>query len=141
MLPARLQERLDDLAMFPDRAERIDALISIAHRYQNVDDSVVPRDEAHRVQGCESEVFIASRRREDGTLDFLFAVDNPQGVSAMALAELLGEALNGVPLVEVLTVPEDVVYDIFGRELSMGKSLGLTGIIRAIKQEAARQSS
>jgi hypothetical protein len=35
-------------------------------------------------------------------------------------------------------VPREVVYDLFGRELSMGKSMGLMGMV-AIVQAAARR--
>ena len=65
-------------------------------------------------------------------------MENPQGISAMALAGILGDALTGVPPEEVAAVPADVVYRIFGRELSMGKSLGLMGMVNMVRV-AARQ--
>ena len=135
--PAKLQTFLDDLAMFQDRAERIDALISIGQRFENPDAAEVPRNPETRVPGCESEVFISSREEGSGR-KILFAVDNPQGISAMALAQILDETLSGEPAVEVQSVPEEVVFDIFGRELSMGKSLGLTNMVRMVKAESAR---
>jgi cysteine desulfuration protein SufE len=59
-LPPRLREFLDDLAVFTDRADRIEALVSVARRFRPVPDDVATRpfDEAHRVPGCESEVFV-----------------------------------------------------------------------------------
>ena len=36
-------------------------------------------------------------------------------------------------------VPADVVYRIFGRELSMGKSLGLMGMVNMVRAEARQQ--
>ncbi len=133
--PAKLQEFLDDLAMFPDRAERIDALISIGQRFKNSGVDEVPRTTETRVPGCESEVYVASRPEGQGR-KFFFGVDNPQGISAMALAQILDETLSGEPASEIEKVSEDVVYDIFGRELSMGKSLGLTNMVRMVKREA-----
>lgn len=65
-----------------------------------------------------------------------FAVDNPQGLSAMALAFILEEGLNGEPIAAVQTVSEDVVFTIFGQELSMGKSLGLTNMVKCARQRA-----
>jgi len=127
--PAKLQAMLDDLAFFTDRAERIDALISIGQKFVNAGPDVVPRNETTRVPGCESEVYVAlgpGRR-------FLFGVDNPQGISAMALAQILDETLSGEPASEVAQVSEEVVYEIFGRELSMGKSLGLTNMVRMVR--------
>jgi hypothetical protein len=36
-------------------------------------------------------------------------------------------------------VPADVVYRIFGRELSMGKSLGLMGMVNMVRTAARQQ--
>ena len=130
--PAKLQAFLDDLAMFPDRAERIDALISVGQRFKNPLADVVPRTPETRVPGCESEVYITSEPSGEGR-KFWIAVDNPQGISAMALAVILDESLSGEPRTEVEKLSEDVVYKIFGNELSMGKSLGLTNMVRIVR--------
>jgi cysteine desulfuration protein SufE len=45
----------------------------------------------------------------------------------------LDETLSGLTPEEIQTVPDDVVYAIFGRELSMGKSMGLTGVVRMVR--------
>jgi cysteine desulfuration protein SufE len=137
-LPARLQAQLDDLAFFTDRSERIQALIELAEEFRNPGPDEVPRTEATRVPGCESEVFVGSRPGTTGRT-FRFAVDNPQGVSAMALARILEEGLSDAPTEEVAQVPEEIVYTIFGRELSMGKSMGLTGMVRMVKNQAAKR--
>ena len=128
-MPPKLQSLLDDLAMFPDRADRIDALIELSREYVHPSDAEVPRTETSRVPGCESEVFM---NLSGGR--FRFAVDNPQGVSAMALARILEEGLESQPA----QVPDDLVYTVFGRELSMGKNLGLTNMVRMVRQAAAR---
>lgn len=126
-MPPRLQEILDDLAMFPDRADRIEALIALSREYVHPSSEEVLRTERARVPGCESEVFMGL----DGK-SFRFAVDNPQGVSAMALARLLEEGLEG----RVADVPDELVYEVFGRELSMGKSMGLTNMVRMVRDAA-----
>ncbi len=138
MIPPKLQEFLDDLNLFPDRAERIQALISLGEEFENPSTTELPRTPQGRVPGCESEVFVSSSPRPDGTLDYRFAVDNPQGISAMALARILMAGLSGAPLDQVQEVSDDLVYTVFGRELSMGKSLGLTGMVRMAKFEASR---
>lgn len=139
-LPKPLQDQLDDLAMFPDRAERIEALIDIGRGYAHPSADEVSRTEAAKVPGCESEVYVKATPKEDGTLDLRYAVDNPQGISAMALAQILQEGLKGVSRKEIAEVPEEFVYEVFGRELSMGKSMGLMGMIRMAKAEASRSS-
>ena len=40
---------------------------------------------------------------------------------------ILDQCLSGEPLDEVAVVDPGIIYEIFGRELSTGKGLGLTG--------------
>jgi len=138
-LPPNLQAQIDELAFYEDRSDRIQALIEIGEEFTNPGSDIVPRGAENRVPGCESEVYVASQPLGQGR-KYLFAVDNPQGISAMALARILEQGLNGAPLSQVNEVSEDIVYTIFGRELSMGKSLGLTGMVRMAKLEAAKSS-
>lgn len=140
MLPAKLQRTLDAFAFFTDRSERIQALISIAERFRPVADAVAkrPYPETAKVPACESEAYCFPVPRQDGTLDFHFAVDNPQGISARAMAVVLAESLSGAPLVEVVAVPGDLPTQLFGPELSMGKTMGLTGMVAMAKVAAQR---
>ena len=121
-IPEKLANTLDALSLVPDRAERIQLLIDTADRFKEVPPQVATRPfpEENRVPACESEAFVWGERRPDGRLDFHFAVENPQGISAKAMAVILGDTLSGAPLDEVAEVPGDIVYRIFGRELSMG---------------------
>lgn len=138
-LPAKLQERLETLAIFPDRADRIELLISISESFRPVEPEVAapPYDEAHRVPGCESEAFVWAFVGPQG-LEHRFAVLNPQGISAMAMAAILQEDLRGATAAELQSVQEDLVYEIFGRELSMGKTMGLTGMVAMARQLGLR---
>jgi cysteine desulfuration protein SufE len=138
MLPQKLQDHLDTLALFPDRQERIEALIALADDFRAGPPVAVPHDAEHRVPACESDVYLLASPLANGTLKFDFAVDNPQGISAMALAQILDESLSGTALREVVQVPDDVVYTIFGRELSMGKSAGLIGMVQMVRVAAQR---
>lgn len=137
-IPPKLQDTLDTLELVPDRSDRIQFLISLAEGFHPVPPEIAskPYPEENRVPGCESEAFVFSKPREDGTLDYFFAVQNPQGVSAMALAAILQQALSGAKPEEILSIPDDIIYQIFGRELSMGKSMGLMGMVRMSKSQA-----
>ena len=139
-LPERL-ERLVATLEGLDRSERIQMLVDTAARFRPVPPHIAQRPfpEENRVPGCESEVYVWTEPNPDSTLRYHFAVENPQGISAMALAAMLDKALSGAPLDQVADVPSDVVYRIFGRELSMGKSLGLMGIVNMVKAAAQRQ--
>jgi len=140
---SRLEEFVTDLEAIGDRAERIDALIEISKRYRPVpgDVAMPPYDEARKVPACESQAYVWALPQADGTLRFHFAVLNPQGISAMAMAVILDENLSGQPLVDVAQVSGDVVYRIFGRELSMGKSMGLMAMVNMVRAAAARSTS
>ena len=139
-IPEKLATTLDALAMVPDRNERIQLLIDIAGKFQEVPPQVATRPfpEASRVPACESEAFVWAQPRPDGRLDFHFAVENPQGISAKAMAVILREGLSGQPLDQVAAVPRDVVYQVFGNELSMGKSMGLMGMVGMVAALAKR---
>jgi len=141
-LPEPLQDLLETLESLPDRSDRIAVLISLSEGFQPVPESVMPKPypEETRVPGCESEAFIFSEPNPDGTLKFYFAVENPQGVSAMALAAVLDQSCSGTPLNQVLEIPDEVVFDIFGRELSMGKSMGLINMVKTVKALVKRAS-
>jgi cysteine desulfuration protein SufE len=141
MLPARLQRTLDAFALMGDRSERIQALIAISERFRPVPEEVAvrPYPEAAKVPACESEAYCFPRPGADGTLEFHFAVENPQGISAKAMAVVLAEGLSGAPLEQVVAVTRDLPSQLFGAELSMGKNLGLTGMV-AMVQAAARRA-
>jgi cysteine desulfuration protein SufE len=130
-VPEKLTQTLEMLEMVPDRSERIQLLIDIADRFEDVPPRISrrPFSKEHQVPACESEAYVFGEERPDGTLDFHFAVENPQGVSAKAMAVLLDETLSGAPPSQVAEVPQDIVYKVFGRELSMGKSMGLMAMV------------
>jgi cysteine desulfuration protein SufE len=142
-LPEKLQEFLDGLELMEDRQERIETLISTADRFVPANGNLHPKPypESARVPHCESEAFVFSREQPDGTLKFDFAVENPQGISAMAMAVILDETLSGQSLRRVAAVPEDIVYKIFGNELSMGKSMGLMAMVQMVKAAAKQKIS
>ena len=59
----------------------------------------------------------------------------------MAMAVILQDTLSGAPLEQVVEVPQDIVYKIFGEELSMGKNMGLTNMVAMVQSEARRRIS
>lgn len=134
-VPPKLAQTLETLGLITDRNERIQLLIDVAGRFRDVPERLASRPfgRDHQVPACESEAYVFSEPRPDGSLDFHFAVENPQGISAKAMAVILGEALSGAPLEQVAQVPQEIVYQVFGRELSMGKSMGLMGMIAMVR--------
>lgn len=141
--PQKLQESLEDFSFITTRQERQEFLIQIADQFDNVKVperiATKPYDENHRVPACESEAFVWWEEREDGTLNYYFDVLNPQGLSAMAMAVILGESCSGAPLEQVAALNDDIVFDFFGKNISMGKGQGLMGIVNMVAAAAKQR--
>jgi cysteine desulfuration protein SufE len=136
-LPAPLADVLAEFESV-DRGLRAEMLIEYADRFEEVPAAVASRPfpERSRAPRCESEAYVFASDQPDGTLKLWFAVENPQGLSARAWAVVLDQALSGQPLEQVVRVPQDVVFRIFGRDLSMGKGQGLIGMLEVVQHEA-----
>ena len=136
--PKKLADLLETLSMFPDETQRIDLLISYADKFKSVPEEIAtkPYPDENKVPFCESGAYVWVKKNEDGTLKFYFAVENPQGVSAKSLAVILEKTVSGESPEAVLNIPEDLVYKIFGQGLSMGKNMGLTGMVQKIQRRA-----
>lgn len=138
--PPKLAELVEDFAGITDRNERVEALIEIADRFDAVrvpsDIASKPYDEVNHVQYCESDAYVWALDNADGTVKFYFDVLNPQGLSAMAMAVVLDETLSGVPLEQVAKIDTELVFKLFGKEISMGKGQGLMGLIAMVRGAA-----
>lgn len=144
MYPEKLQTVVEDFAHITDRHERAEYLIEIADRFSDGSKvpagiSVRPHDEAHHVTYCESDAYVWAIDNPDGTIKFYFDVLNPQGLSAMAISVILDETLSNQPIQQVAQVTTDIIFKIFGQEVSMGKGQGLMGIVNMVKYEAEKR--
>src|SRR5664279_305573 len=110
--PEKLAEVVEDMESVTDRRERADLLIEMADRFSEVKVPPTlaskPYDERHRAPACESEAYVWAVDQPDGTLRYYFDVLNPQGLSAMAMAVILGETVSGQPLEQVVKVSDEV---------------------------------
>lgn len=140
--PAKLQETIEDFSFVTTRQERQQYLIQLADEFKDVKvPSAIaeqPYDESHRVPACESDAFVWWEQNDDGTLQFYFDVLNPQGLSAMAMAVILGQSCSGAPLEQVAEINDEVVFEFFGKNISMGKGRGLMGIVNMVKAAAVQ---
>jgi cysteine desulfuration protein SufE len=135
-----LADLLAYLRQIDDRVERIELLIDIADRYRGVPEAVAkrPYPSDRLVPACESEAYFWAEDLEGpgGRFRIHFAVENPQGISARAMAVILDENLSGRPLTELAGLSGDLPLEIFGRELSLGKNMGLTGMVGMVRAAA-----
>jgi cysteine desulfuration protein SufE len=136
--PPALQAVLDTFELFSDPADRTNLLLGYADQFREVPPDVArrPFDRQHLVPHCESEAYVWARTREDGTMQLYFAVENPSGVSAKALAAILDRALSGLPPDQIATVTPEIVEKIFRQNISMGKGLGLMSMVQAVRSLA-----
>ena len=136
-----LQDVLETFASFDDPADRTALLLDYASRFESVPPDVATRpfDKRHLVPHCESEAYVWAVSRPDGTLKLHFAVENPAGVSAKALAAILDRTLSGRPVEEVAQVSPEIVERIFRQNISMGKGLGLMSMVQAVRALAGAE--
>lgn len=134
-MPAKLAELMEDLKLVEDRNDRLLTLVDFADRFKDVPARIAERpfSETNHVRRCESEAYVFTEPAGEDGVKFHFAVENPQGISAKAMAVILDETLSGEHPDTIATVPADIVYQIFGKELSMGKGQGLMGMIELAK--------
>ena len=140
-MPEKLQQLVDTFQMF-DPADRTDMLLSYADQLEEVPPSIATRPfpRSHQVPQCESDAYVWAQRHGDGTLKLYFAVENPSGVSAKALAAILDKTLSGLPASEIATVDSDIVEKIFRQNISMGKGMGLMSMVQAVQALAKAAS-
>ena len=143
MNPPSLQKLLDTFALFPDPADRTELLLSYADQFREVPREVAQRpfDKSHQVPQCESDAYAWAVKRPDGTLALHFAVENPSGVSAKALAAILQKTLSGLTPEEIASISPEIVEQIFRQNISMVKGMGLMGMVNAVRALAARARS
>ncbi|GAB1421993.1 hypothetical protein MASR2M15_21990 [Anaerolineales bacterium] len=141
--PKQLKETLEDFSLIANRLERQEYLISLADQFDGVKvpETIAsqPYDEDHRVKACESDAYVWAVEQEDGTLAYYFDVLNPQGLSAMAVGVILGEACSGAPLESVAAIDNELIFELFGKNISMGKGQGLMGMVDMVTFEAKKR--
>jgi len=138
-IPRPLAALIEEFA-HADRPARVELLIDCADRFEGAPPAIAtrPYPEENRVTHCESQAYVWAEDRPDGTIKYHFAVENPQGLSARAWAVILDETLSGQPLEQVASVPGDAVFQVFGRDVSMGRGEGLIGML-AVAQRLAKE--
>ena len=132
--PEKLQAVIDMFAMF-DPADRTNMLLSYADQFREVPPAVASRPfaKSHQIPQCESDAYAWAMKQPDGTLKLHFAVENPSGVSAKALAAILDKTLSGLTPAEISQVDSAIVERLFRQNISMGKGMGLMSMVEAVR--------
>ena len=141
--PAKLAAVLETFDMFPDPADRTGMLLDYSDQFKEVPPEVAQRPfaKSHQVPQCESDAYVWAMQQPDGTLKLHFAVENPSGVSARALAAILEKTLSGLPARDIAAVDCSIVERIFRQNISMGKGMGLMAMVDAVRALANRAAA
>jgi cysteine desulfuration protein SufE len=135
MYPPQLQQLLETFDLFPDPADRTGLLLGYSDQFREVPLEIAQRPfpKSHQVPQCESDAYVWARKQPDGTLTLHFAVENPSGVSARALAAILERTLSGLNPEDIAKVDCGIVERIFRQNISMGKGMGLMAMVEAVR--------
>jgi len=121
-----------------DRQERIEMLIDLAKGLPSLPDRLAEhKDAAHRVEECQSPVFLFVDLEGDRVR--LHADAPLEAPTVRGFVSLLIEGLDGATVEEVLAVPGDLVERAGMAEiLGMLRVRGLSGVLRRVKAEVTR---
>jgi cysteine desulfuration protein SufE len=121
-----------------DRQERIELLIDYAKSLPPLPDRLAEhKDAAHRVEECQSPVFLFVE--VEGERVAIHADAPIEAPTVRGFVSVLVGGLDGATVEEVLSVPNDLIDRIGLPEiLGMLRVRGLSGVLRRLKTEVAR---
>jgi len=136
-MPNTLDSIIAELAD-ADRQERIELLIDFAKNLPPLPDRLAEfKDAAHRVEECQSPVFLfVELEGEQVTIHADAPIEAP---TVRGFVAILVEGLNGAQVEDVLKVRDSLIEQIGLPEiLGMLRVRGLTGVLRRLKAEVTR---
>jgi cysteine desulfuration protein SufE len=126
------QELIDEFALFSDWSERYQHLIDLGRHLAPYPDA--RRDDAHRVQGCQSQVWLCAEG-DASALEFRAASD---GAIVAGLLALLLRVYSGQSAQTILATPPAFIEAIgLGSHLSMTRRNGLAAVLTRIRAHAS----
>lgn len=128
---AAIAEIADELATFDDWMERYQYIIELGRKLPAFPDAWA--DDAHRVPGCQSKVWMEAALR-DGRLYFAGASD---AAIVMGLVALLLRVYSGRPPAEILATDPVFLKDLGLLEaLSTNRGNGIASMARKVREAA-----
>ena len=122
----------EDLALFDDWMERYQYIIELGRKLPPFPDAWA--DDAHRVPGCQSKVWMEAEKR-DGKLYFAGASD---AAIVSGLVALLLRVYSGRPPAEIIATEPSFLRDLGLIEaLSTNRGNGIAAMARRIRDAAA----
>ncbi len=132
---AAIEEIEAELTLFDDWMERYQYIIEMGRKLPPFPEDW--QDDAHRVPGCQSQVWLEAVER-DGKLFFAGASD---AAIVQGLVALLLRVYSGRPQSEILETSPVFLHDMgLVKALSTNRGNGVEAMAQAIQKRAARQS-
>jgi cysteine desulfuration protein SufE len=138
-MPTTLDSIVADMSTC-DRQERIDLLLDFAKSLPPLPDRLVAhKDASHRVEECQSPVYLFVEL--DGDRVSLHADAPVEAPTVRGFVSMLLEGLNGATIEEVLQVPGNLVERCGLAEiLGMLRVRGLSGVLRRLKGAVTQEA-
>lgn len=123
----------DEFGFFDDWEDRYQMVIDQGRRLAPLPDKY--RTDSYRLRGCQSVVYFAAEKDEDGTIRFLAESD---AAIVQGLVALLLRVYSGRSAAEILATNPDFLQKIgLDSHLSATRKNGLASMLQAIKSAAA----
>ena len=127
------RELVEEFAFFDNWMDRYQYLIDLGRRLPEFPDEL--RNDEHRIKGCQSQVWFAASKSDNGRLDFR-AISDAAIVSGL-IAVLL-RIYSGKRPADILATPPDFISALgLETHLSPTRSTGLHSMLEAIRRFAA----
>jgi cysteine desulfuration protein SufE len=130
-IPEREAELLADFEVFDDWADRYRYLIELGEKLPPLDEQ--HKIEANKVQGCQSQVWLVSRKEGDR---IHFDADSDSAITRGLIA-LLVKLFSGASSAEIISANLSFIEKLgFAKHLSMSRANGFASMIGMIKRLA-----
>lgn len=140
-LPTKLQEIVDDFASMT-REEKLETLIGYAESFPPLPERFKDaRSKMEPVPECMTPVFLIAEKESGDGIVFHFDIP-PQSPTVRGLASILFNALNGLTLEEILSVPADFYLPMkLDEAVSQQRLNGFVSVLAHMKHAAVQASS
>jgi cysteine desulfuration protein SufE len=133
-LPEKLSAIVEDFRSAPPEL-RIDFLIEYAEKLPPLPEELRGSDELERVVECQTPFFLATHVTDRDTVELFFEAP-PESPTTRAFAGILYEGLWGLPVDEVLEVPDGFYNDMgLAESISALRLRGMAAIMGRMKRQ------
>ena len=128
---------LEDFAFLDDWEDRYRYLIELGRALEPLPEAA--HDEAHRVQGCASQVWLQTTTRQEADGVHLDLVGDSDALIVRGLVALAIAIFSGRRAADILTIDAEAIFAGLGlrEHLTSQRSNGLRSMVNRIKTEAA----